>query len=128
MISKGSSLKVIDNSGAKWSKCIKVIGKSSIGNTGDLILVTLTNFKNRKKVKKRTIYLGLIAGTKKWILRSDGSCFRFFVNKILLFTRQFKFLGTRVYGAIGKEVKFKINLHTEKKHLHKVFSYSSLII
>ena len=51
MIIKGSSLKVIDNSGAKWSKCIKVIGKSSIGNTGDLILVTLTNFKNRKKVK-----------------------------------------------------------------------------
>lgn len=128
MITKGSSLKVIDNSGAKWSKCIKVIGKSYIGNTGDLILVTLTNFKNRKKVKKRTIYLGLIAGTKKWILRSDGSCFRFFVNKILLFTRQFKFLGTRIYGAIGKEVKFKINLHTEKKHLHKIFSYSSLII
>jgi large subunit ribosomal protein L14 len=128
MITKGSSLKVIDNSGAKWSKCIKVIGKSLIGSTGDLILVSLTNFKNRKKVKKRTIYLGLIAGTRKWILRLDGSCFRFFVNKVLLFTRQFKFLGTRVYGAISKEVKFKINIHTEKKHLHKVFSYTSLII
>ena len=126
---KGSSWWFIDNSGAKWLKCIKVIGKASMGGIpGDLILATFANFKNQKKLKKRTIYLGLIAGTKKWILRSDGSCFRFFVNKILLFTRQFKFLGTRIYGAIGKEVKFKINLHTEKKHLHKVFSYSSLII
>jgi hypothetical protein len=42
-----------------------VIGKSSIGSAGELILVTLTNFKNRKKVKKRTIYLGLIAGIRK---------------------------------------------------------------
>jgi ribosomal protein L14 len=65
MIIKGSSLKVIDNSGAKWSKCIKVIGKSTISSTGSLILVTLTNFLNRKKVKKRTIYLGLITGIKK---------------------------------------------------------------
>ena len=128
MIIKGSSLKVIDNSGAKWSKCIKVIGKSLIGNTGDLILVTLSNFISRKKVKKRTIYLGLIAGIKKWNLRPDGSCFRFFVNKVLLFNRQFKFLGTRIYGAISKEVRFKINFHTEKKHLDKVFSYTSLII
>jgi ribosomal protein L14 len=64
MIIKGSSLKVIDNSGAKWSKCIKIIGKSLIGKTGDIILVTLSNFINRKKVKKRTIYLGLIAGVK----------------------------------------------------------------
>lgn len=64
MIIKFSSLKVIDNSGAKWSKCIKVIGKSLVGNAGDLILVTLSNFVNRKKVKKRTVYLGLIAGVK----------------------------------------------------------------
>jgi ribosomal protein L14 len=64
MISKGSTLKVMDNSGAKWSKCIKVVGKSLTGYTGSLVLVTLSNFINRKKVKKRTIYLGLIVGVK----------------------------------------------------------------
>jgi hypothetical protein len=41
-----------------------VVGKSLVGNTGNLVLVTLSNFINRKKVKKRTIYLGLIAGVK----------------------------------------------------------------
>ena len=128
MIIKGSSLKVIDNSGAKWSKCIKVIGKSLIGNTGDLILITLSNFISRKKVKKRTVYLGLIAGVKSWISRIDGSFFKFFSNKVLLFNKQYKYLGTRVYGAISKEVKIKVNSHTSKKHFYKIFSYTSLII
>ncbi len=128
MIIKGSSLKVIDNSGAKWSKCIKVIGKSLIGNTGDLILVTLSNFISRKKVKKRTVYLGLIAGVKSWISRIDGSFFKFFSNKVLLFNKQYKYLGTRVYGAISKEVKIKVNSHTSKKYFYKIFSYTSLII
>ena len=128
MIIKGSSLKVIDNSGAKWSKCIKVIGKSLIGNTGDLILITLSNFISRKKVKKRTVYLGLIAGVKSWISRIDGSFFKFFSNKVLLFNKQYKYLGTRVYGAISKEVKIKVNSHTSKKYFYKIFSYTSLII
>jgi ribosomal protein L14 len=83
MIIKGTLLKVIDNSGAKWSKCIKVVGKSLIGNTGNLILVTLSNFINRKKVKKRTIYLGLIAGVKFWSYRLDGSFFRFLCDKLI---------------------------------------------
>lgn len=82
MIIKGSSLKVIDNSGAKWSKCIKVVGKPLVGGTGSLILVTLSNFINRKKVKKRTIYLGLIAGVKAWVCRADGSFFKFLFDKL----------------------------------------------
>lgn len=49
-------------------------------------------------------------------------------NKVLLFNQQYKYLGTRVYGAISKEIKFKINRHTEKTHLQKIFSYSSLIV
>lgn len=84
MIIKGSSLKVIDNSGAKWSKCIKVVGKPLVGGTGSLILVTLSNFINRKKVKKRTIYLGLIAGVKAWTYRADGSFFKFLFDKLIV--------------------------------------------
>ena len=91
------------------------------GIPGDLILATFANFKNQKKLKKRTIFLVLVTCMEKWVLRSDGSCFLSFVHKALLFTRQFKFLGTRIYGSIGKEVKFKIERHTEKKHLYKVF-------
>jgi sensor c-di-GMP phosphodiesterase-like protein len=49
-------------------------------------------------------------------------------NKVLLFNRQYKYLGTRVYGAISKEIKLKTKMHPEKTHIQKVFSYTSLIV
>ena len=65
---------------------------------------------------------------KSWVNRADGSFFKLFSNKVLLFNRQYKYLGTRVYGAISKEVKSVVNSHSEKKHIQKIFSYTSLII
>ena len=62
MIRIGTKLIVVDNSGAKLAKCIKLMGKQKISFVGNLILVTLFNFTNSKKIKKRTIYLGLIVG------------------------------------------------------------------
>jgi large subunit ribosomal protein L14 len=63
MIKIGTKLLVVDNSGAKLAKCIKLMGKQKISVVGNLISVTLSNLKNSKKVKKRIIYLGLIVGT-----------------------------------------------------------------
>ena len=128
MLIKGSSLKVIDNSGAKWSKCIKVVGKSLTATTGDILLITLSKFVNRKKIKKRTIYFGLIAGVKFWVYRFDGSSFKFFSNKVLIFNKQYKYLGTRVYGAVSKEIKIKVTEFNGKKRFYKVFAYINLVI
>lgn len=62
MLQVGTKIKTIDNSGAKWVKCIKVLGKGNkkYATTGNIILITISKFSNRKKVKKRIIYLGLI--------------------------------------------------------------------
>jgi len=64
MIQIESQLKVVDNSGAKLAKCISVKkkGKHPSATIGVLILVSLKKFSNRKKVNKRTIYIGLIIG------------------------------------------------------------------
>jgi len=68
MIKIQTRLRIVDNCGAKIAKCISVIGKGisrrKSGSIGDLLLVTLSKFFSRKKVKKRTIYLGLIVGIK----------------------------------------------------------------
>jgi ribosomal protein L14 len=66
MLNIGSYLRIVDNSGAKLAKCLKNI-KKNIKQTvsiGDLILVVLKNFKNRKKISKRVIYIGLVVGIK----------------------------------------------------------------
>jgi hypothetical protein len=64
MIQAESQLKVVDNSGAKWAKCIlvKKKGKHPVASIGMLILVSLRRFSSRKKVNKRIIYIGLIVG------------------------------------------------------------------
>jgi large subunit ribosomal protein L14 len=65
MIQKNTSLMVTDNCGARKAKCIHVLGNLHFGKVGDLILVVLRNLYNsQKKVKKGSIYLGIITGTK----------------------------------------------------------------
>jgi ribosomal protein L14 len=84
---------------------------------------------HRKKVKKRTIYIGLLIGIKYWVKRFDGIYVKFFSNKILLFNKQFKFLGTRIYGILLKEVK--VSNWKEKKYrnyFHKIINYTSFMI
>ena len=110
MLTIGSNLCVIDNSGAKIAKCLKNLKKinKQIVTIGDLIIVVLKKFKSKKKIVKRTIYIGLVVGIKYWLNRKDGSLIRFFDNYVLIYNKQFKFLGSRVYSIILKEVKIKI--------------------
>ena len=105
MIIIGTKLNIVDNSGGKIAKCIKVIKKKKTASIGSIILVSLKKFLNRRKVKKRVIYIGLIIGVKSWVYRLDGAFIKFFSNRILLFNKQFKFIGTRIYGILLKEVK-----------------------
>ena len=131
MIRVETKLKVADNSGARWARCIKIIGKGNkkTSGVGNLIMVTLSNFTARKKVKKRTIYLGLIINVKSWVCRLDGSWVRFFSNRVLIFNKQYKFLGTRVYGAISKEIRLQNNKDKKnRKYFQKIISYSSLTL
>lgn len=131
MLQIESQLKIVDNSGAKWAKCISVNkkGKKTAAKIGMLILVSLKKFSNRKKINKKIIYIGLIVGVSYWVKRLDGSSVKFFSNRLLLFNKQFKFLGTRVYGTILKEIRIKsLNIGTNKKYFLKIFSYSSSII
>jgi large subunit ribosomal protein L14 len=64
MIIIGTRLKVVDNSGGKIAKCIKIIGKKKIAYVGNIILLSLKKFINRKKINKRIIYIGLVIGIK----------------------------------------------------------------
>ena len=131
MIQQESRLKVADNSGAKWVKCIKVLGKGNkkTATIGNSILITASNIKSQKKIKKRTIYLGLIITVAQWLRREEGSFIKFFFNKVLLFTKQYKFLGTRVYGIVSKEVRSCAEIEKkERRYFQKIISYSSLAI
>ena len=65
MIYKQTILKVVDNSGAKFVKCIKSRGKGKYSSIGDSILVSLYRIKNSLKIKKSILYIGLVVGISK---------------------------------------------------------------
>jgi len=107
MITKGSYLIVSDNSGAKKVQCIHVLGNSwrRYARTGDTILVTAKKVKHTKKIIKKKIYRALLISTAKGFRRPKGQTIRFHKNRVLMLSDQDKFLGTRIYGPICREIR-----------------------
>ena len=129
MIYKSTLLNIIDNSGARKAKCIHVLGKFKWAQVGDLILVVLRKFYNlKKKIKKGSIYLGVITGVRCWVTRPNGFFYRFFDNRVIVFNLQFKFLATRVYGLISKEFKKKFYRFRGVLFYYKLLAYSSTVL
>ena len=130
MIIKESIVYSTDNSGAKFLKCIDVLNKTNaVARIGDILLVSVKNFIHKKKLKKKHIYFGLLVTTKQYVHRSDGFTVKFCSNRILIFSKQFKFLGTRIYGGLSKDIRIKLNSGIlDKKKYQKILSYMSFVI
>lgn len=130
MLNAESKIKVADNSGAKKVKIIKKLGSSSIKNIrlNDLVSVVVQVLLLQKQVQKKKIYFGLIISTRYKNLRVDGSFLKFDNNRVVLFSNMHKFLGTRLYGPITKELKFYLKYKTFRDKFQKLISYASNII
>ena len=66
MIQTESLIGVSDNSGARLVKCIRVLGGSNrrAAYLGDIVRVCIRSLDVRKKLLRKSIYTGLIVGTK----------------------------------------------------------------
>jgi len=63
------------------------------------------------------------------IKRKDGTYIKFTKNRVLLLSKTYKFMGTRVYGTILKELRFQMFKNQYKKQKYvKLLSYSNSII
>lgn len=102
-----TKLRVNDNTGAQIAQCVKIYGgiRRRTACLGDKILVCLKKLRHRKKLDKKKLYFGLLVARVKNTRRKDGIFVRYDRNKVLIFSLQDKFLGTRVYGPICKEIR-----------------------
>lgn len=113
MLQNESIIRVIDNSGAKSIKCIKILKgfKKRYSYTGDTIVVSVKKLrsknKDRIKIKKGEVLKAIIVRTKQNKKRKDGSYFWFYSNGAILINSQNKPIGTRIYGPVPKEFKSK---------------------
>jgi len=112
MLQVGSSLRVIDNSGAKIAQCIHIITpyKSNFACIGDLILVSIRRVrKNRAdtiKISKGKIFRAVILRTKKFNNYVRGNKYKFLENGAVLLTSQNKLVATRIFGPITKNFRY----------------------
>lgn len=126
LFKESSNFKVADNSGAIKIKCIGLFKgpKKKIAKLNDWILCVVKKYNPKKKLKKKIIYFGLVISIVFNTKRKDGSIIRFAFNRVLLFSKDYKFLGTRVYGPICKEFKMGIRSLKFKDQIRKIVSYS----
>ena len=114
MIQVGTELKVVDNSGAKKAYCIKVLATSSnnkIAKLGTFILVVIKALRKQKsksklKVKKGEIVKALVIRTKNF----NKNNIYFFENAVVLYSKQMKLIGTRIFGPILKSFRYTKHL------------------
>ena len=106
MIYMQTRLHVADNSGAKSVMCIKVIGTNrGHGQVGDIIRVTVKSALPQAKAAKGTMHLAVIVRTKSSIKRANGVAVKFHDNAVVLLNEKEMPLGTRVFGAIARELR-----------------------
>lgn len=111
MIYSESVVHVIDNSGAKTGKCIKVLTPVSskgykVAKVGDIIMVSLQKVLSDRKVKKGGKYKALIISTKQYIKRAIGTL-RFNKNLVILLNKNNEPIGTRLNSHVVKEIREK---------------------
>lgn len=131
MIYKESKLNVIDNSGVISVKCIRVLNSKAktVGKVGNLILARIYIKNIDSLLKQKTLYYGLIIMIKQNIIRKDGIVIKFNNNCVLLFSNAYKFLGSRVFGVIMKEIFFfSTGSKKEKQKFLKILSLCDSVI
>lgn len=109
MIQMQSRLDVADNTGARIVMAIRVLG---VGNRyyarlGDIVVGTVKKAMPGGNIKTGEIVRGVIVRTRKAVRRGDGSYVRFDRNAIVLLDKQNNPRGTRIFGAVARELRAK---------------------
>ena len=127
MILVGSKLISGDNTDIKKVRCIKILGssKKKVATLGEIIRISIYKRKFKKEIIKKKNYLNLIINLKCKTRRKNGIFLKFDRNRSLNLSEQLKFLGTRVYGPICKELRDTNRLQLQYK---KIISYSKLTL
>ena len=115
MIQVESRVDVADNTGAKVAMVIRVLGGSTAkgkftrktATIGDRVVMTVKKALPGADLKAGTIVKGVVVRTNHPVRRSDGSYVRFDRNAVVLIDDTGNPRGTRIFGAVARELRDK---------------------
>ena len=102
-------LDVADNTGAKTVRCFKVLGgtRRRYAYVGDVVVGSVQKVIPGSEVKHGDVVRGVVVRTKAPVRRSDGSYVRFDSNALVLIEPDGNPRGTRIFGAVPRELRVK---------------------
>ena len=111
MIQMYTYVDVADNTGAKECMCIKVLGGSRrrYAGLGDVIVASVKKAIPGGDVKQGDVVKAVVVRTKKAARRDDGTYVRFDRNAVVLLDNELNPRGTRMFGAVARELREKFN-------------------
>jgi large subunit ribosomal protein L14 len=115
MIEMRSILDVADNTGAKTVRMIGVLGRSTrrgayhraTAGLGDIVVASVQKALPTGEAKKGEVVRGVVVRTRYATRRPDGSYVRFDRNAVVLIDKEGNPRGTRVFGAVARELRVK---------------------
>ena len=115
MIQQESRVDVADNTGAKIAYVIRVLGGSTArgkfsrrtATVGDRVVCSVKKALPGSDLKAGTIVKGVVVRTNYPLRRVDGSYVRFDRNAIVLIDDEGNPRGTRIFGAVARELREK---------------------
>ena len=109
MIQMQTRMTVADNTGAKVVQCVKVLGGSRrrYAGLGDIVVCSVKTVIPGSEIKKGQVVKGVVVRVKSPTRRIDGSYVRFDSNALVLIDNDKNPRGTRIFGAVARELRDK---------------------
>ncbi len=129
MIQQESRLESADNTGVRILGCIKVLGGSTTrkhgltrrtASVGDKIVCSVKKVAPGSAIKQGEIVRAVIVRTKYPVRRNDGSYVKFDSNAAVLIDENGNPKGTRIFGAVARELR--------EKNYMKIVSLASEVV
>ena len=122
MIHMQTMLDVADNTGAKRVRCIKVVGvgNKKYAEIGDIVVGSVRRVAPGSDVKLGEVVRGVIVRTARNVRRPDGTHVKFDGNAIVLLDQEKNPRGTRIFGAVARELR--------QKNFMKIVSLASEVV
>ena len=115
MIQMRTILDVADNTGAKTVRAIRVLGGSTgrgkftrpLAYIGDIVIASVQKAIPSGEAKKGEVVRCVVVRTRYPTRRPDGSYVRFDRNAVVLIDKEGNPRGTRVFGAVARDLRGK---------------------
>jgi len=107
MVNFHTMVKIVDNSGGRYARCIKipVNCKTKAAKIGNIITVVLQIVRTHKPVKKKEIYKAILLRTKIKYKRKGVGFLKFDTNAVILLNKKGHPFAKRFYGPVIDEMR-----------------------